>query len=115
MGQEKPQRDEDEEEVKNQLRSILHEEVVSGSINEQDMLILFLRLGLHGDRPYTLAETGQALYILAERVRQRQYFLLHRKIKNPQFFQLLKIYARYRRLPPGLELHDPLEKGIPNN
>jgi DNA-directed RNA polymerase sigma subunit (sigma70/sigma32) len=107
MTQENPQtEDEDGEDIKKQLRSILAEEVASHSIDEQDMLLLSLRLGLNSEECYTLAETSRALHTSSERVRQRQYFLLRRKIKNPLFFKLLKAYALGRRLPPGFEPHN---------
>jgi DNA-directed RNA polymerase sigma subunit (sigma70/sigma32) len=92
--------------IEEQLRLLLSEEVTSHSIDEQDRLILLLRLGLNSENCYTLTETSQALHLAPERIRQRQYFLLRRKIKNPLFFKLLRKYALGRKLPPGFELHN---------
>ncbi|SRR6266568_3651540 len=104
MSQENPQTEnEDGEDIKKQLLSILAEEVASHSIDEQDMLLLSLRLGLNSEKCYTLAEISHVLHMSSERIRQRQYFLLRRKIKNPWFFKLLKVYALSRKLPPGFE------------
>lgn len=89
--------------LQKQLSTFLNEQVASHSIEEQDRLILALRLGLDGEKCLTLVETGRALDISPERVRQRQHFLLRRKIKNALFFQLLSAYARVKRLPPGFE------------
>lgn len=104
MSQEKPSiEDADSDVIRKQLYTILSEEVEAHTISEQDRLILSLRLGLQSEKYYTLIQVGEALHMLPERVRQRQYFLLRRKIKNPSFFKLLKIYALSRKLPPGFD------------
>lgn len=93
--------EESSEALQKQLHVFLREQVASHLIEEQDMFILSLRLGLNREKCSTLIETGHVLHLSPECVRQRQHFLLRRKIKSPLFFQLLKAYAHTRKLPPG--------------
>jgi RNA polymerase primary sigma factor len=47
-------------------------ESVLDQLSEREKRIIQLRFGLHGEGPYTLQETGRALGITRERVRQIQ-------------------------------------------
>ena len=46
--------------------------IVLGKLSEREMRIIKLRFGLDGEGPFTLEETGKALGITRERVRQIQ-------------------------------------------
>jgi DNA-directed RNA polymerase sigma subunit (sigma70/sigma32) len=101
MSQEMPKTD--EEHIRMQLYALLIEELTFHVIEDSDVMLLSLRLGLLDGKCRTLAETGEVLRMSAERIRQRQYLLVRRRMKNTQFLTLLQAYARYRKLPPGFE------------
>jgi len=99
--------DEGVEDLRNQLKSFLSDQVKSAVITERDMMILSLRLGLNDKKCYTLIESSRILSISPECIRQRQHLLLRRKIKDPLFFKLLGRYSQLKRLPRGCELYYP--------
>lgn len=92
------------EEIQKQLSRFLQEQVAAHSIEERDMLILSLRLGLMSEKCLTLVETGRVLHLSPECIRRRQHFLLQKKIKSALFFQLLRTYSLQRTLPHGFEV-----------
>lgn len=90
-----------------ELQRLLHdllEAAVPQYITEQDAMLLALRLGLKSEKCYTLVQTGQILHLSPERIRQRQHFLLRRRLKHTLFLAHLKAYAQRRKLPPGFNL-----------
>ncbi|GHO91080.1 hypothetical protein KSF_011280 [Reticulibacter mediterranei] len=108
MSQENPQVEEENiENLRKQLISFLGEQVATRSIEQRDMLILSLRLGLKDEKCYTLVESGRILHTSPECIRRRQHLLLHKHIKDPSFFKLLQTYALIKRLPRGFDLYYP--------
>lgn len=88
--------------LRQELSALIQEEVVTQRIDRREALLLSLRLGLIDGECTTLQKTGEILQISPEWIRQRQYFLLKRKVNNPAFFAKLKEYRYLVRLPKGI-------------
>ncbi|GCE15820.1 hypothetical protein [Tengunoibacter tsumagoiensis] len=86
-----------------QLSTLIQGYYDSQCIDALDMRLLFLRLGLVDGHCSTLIETGKELHMSSENVRRRQYVILRKKIRDDSFFQLLKTYHQYVRLPHGIQ------------
>jgi len=88
--------------LRSELKALILELALQQHINETAVLLLTLRLGLENERCATLTEISRILHRSPEYVRQRQYVILRRKIRNPLFFQMLEAYDLLVRLPRGI-------------
>lgn len=88
--------------VRRRFSLMMREKVVAHLLDEQDMRILSLRMGLEDGQCATLNEVSCVLHISAEHIRQRQYLALKRNIKDLRFFKLLRDYACLVKLPRGV-------------
>jgi DNA-directed RNA polymerase sigma subunit (sigma70/sigma32) len=94
--------------LRQELASLLQEQVHAHCIDEREALLLSLRLGLIDGECFTLQKVGDLLHISPEWVRQRQYFLLKKKIKDPYFSLKLKEYSHLTALPRGIRPREEL-------
>ncbi|GHO59992.1 hypothetical protein [Ktedonobacter robiniae] len=97
--------DESTAEIRKHLSELINHQVHNHILNEQDALLLSLRLGLHDGKCYTLAEISLTTNTSRESLRQRQHLALQRKIKDPAFFRLLEHYSQRVKLPRGVHHH----------
>jgi len=88
--------------LRHELRELILESARQQHINKTDVLLLTLRLGLENEQCATLTEVSTILGRSPEYVRQRQYLILRRKIRNPRFFQTLEVYDLLVKLPRGI-------------
>lgn len=88
--------------LRQELSLLIREQVNAHCIDEREALLLSLRLGLLDGTCATLQKIGEMLNLSPEWVRQRQYFLLKKKITDPHFFARLKEYSRLFHLPRGI-------------
>lgn len=93
-------------ELRQELSMLIQEMVTAHSIEEKEAKVLLLRLGIIGGTCATLKKTGQILNTSPEWVRQRQFFLMKRKIKNTRFFSKLHEYGTFVHLPKGFLFED---------
>jgi hypothetical protein len=88
--------------LRSELKVLILEAALQQHIDEIDVLLLTLRLGLENEKCATLTEISSILHRSPEYIRQRQYLILRRKIRNPRFFQKLEAYDLLVRLPRGI-------------
>jgi len=88
--------------VRRQLGAMMRAQVAAHLLDEQDMRILALRMGLEDGQCFTLNEVSQVLHISPEKIRQRQFLALKKNIKDLRFFKLLRDYAGMVKLPRGV-------------
>lgn len=89
-------------EARKLLAAFLKEQTAAHLLDEEDMRILALRLGLEDGHCYTLDETASLIHKSPEVVRRHQYLTLRRAIKDLRFFKLFRDYARLVPLPTGV-------------
>jgi DNA-directed RNA polymerase sigma subunit (sigma70/sigma32) len=87
------------------LLAVLNRQVALHILETRDVHLLTLCLGLSDGRCRTLKEIGQEMHNSPECIRQKQHFLLSKKIKEPLFFQLLEEYSHHVKLPRGIRYH----------
>jgi DNA-directed RNA polymerase sigma subunit (sigma70/sigma32) len=88
--------------TKSLLQALLQERAHARLLDEQDVQILLLRLGLQGTHCCTLDETANLLHKSPEVIRQRQYLALRLAVRDPRFEKGLREYSRLVALPRGL-------------
>ncbi len=88
--------------LRRRLLMFLDQELNQGMLDEFDVQILSLSLGLEDGRCLTLKEISMSIQRSPEYIRLRQHFILQRKVKQPLFFLVLEHYARYVKLPRGI-------------
>jgi hypothetical protein len=88
--------------LRRRLLMFLDQELKQGMLDEFDVEVLSLSLGLENGRCLTLKEISESMQRSPEYIRLRQHFILQRKVKQPLFFLVLGQYARYVKLPRGI-------------
>jgi hypothetical protein len=88
--------------LRRQLITLLRESVTNNRLEEQDVCILSLRMGLEDGTCYSLNATAHMLHKSPEAIRRRQYFVLKKNMRDLRFFKLLRDYAHLVKLPRGI-------------
>ncbi len=72
------------------------EEIMEAALSKKEQKVLYLRLGLYGNEPHTLAEVAEVFDVSRERIRQIERKAL-RKLRSPYYGRKLRSYLERQR------------------